>query len=224
MSTLSYAPEQKAKANLRPSRQAIKRAALALAAALGVAAAADFGHHYWTTGRFLESTDDAYVQAELDDHRAEGLRLHRARCWSATTSRSRPARCWRGSTTAISGPRSTRRGRRRGGRGRDPQSRCAVRPAAVVIEQGKADVAAATADLNFAAGRADPLRRPDEDRRRHGAARAADRATLRASSAQLQRAKSALVAAERKVDVLATERAKAERSATAPARSSSRRS
>src|SRR6266446_4771376 len=64
MSTLSYAAEQKAKTNLRPSRQAIKRAALALAAALGVAAAADFGRYYLTSGRYLETTDDAYVKAD----------------------------------------------------------------------------------------------------------------------------------------------------------------
>src|SRR2546429_9784187 len=64
MSTLSYTSEQKAKAGLRPSRQAIKHAALALAAALAVAAAADFGHYYLTTGRYLETTDDAYVKAD----------------------------------------------------------------------------------------------------------------------------------------------------------------
>src|SRR5438552_3974742 len=39
MSTLSYVPEQKAKTGLRPSRQLVKRAALALGVALGVAAA-----------------------------------------------------------------------------------------------------------------------------------------------------------------------------------------
>ena len=55
---------KKPKTSLRPSRQAIKRAALALAAALGVAAAADFGHYYLTTGRYLETTDDAYVKAD----------------------------------------------------------------------------------------------------------------------------------------------------------------
>src|SRR5438552_11354318 len=64
MSTLSYADAQNAKTGLRPSRQAIKRAALALAAALGVAAAADFGHYYLITGRYLETTDDAYVKAD----------------------------------------------------------------------------------------------------------------------------------------------------------------
>ena len=64
MSTLVYASEQKAKASLSPSRQAIKRAALALAAALGVAASVDFGHYYLTIGRYLETTDDAYVKAD----------------------------------------------------------------------------------------------------------------------------------------------------------------
>src|SRR5438552_16196285 len=64
MSTLSYALEQKAKIGLRPSRQLIKRAALALAVALGVAGTAAFGHYYLTTGRYLETTDDAYVKAD----------------------------------------------------------------------------------------------------------------------------------------------------------------
>jgi len=59
MSTLSYASEQKAQTGLRPSRHAVKRAALALAVALGVAVAADFGHYYLTTGRYLETADDA---------------------------------------------------------------------------------------------------------------------------------------------------------------------
>ena len=64
MSSISYAPGQGAKANLRPSGRAIKRAALALALALGVVAAAEFGHHYLTIGRYLETTDDAYVKAD----------------------------------------------------------------------------------------------------------------------------------------------------------------
>src|SRR5579862_5269827 len=47
-----------------PSRVAIKRAALGLAFAASVAAAADYGHYYWTAGRYLVSTDDAYVKAD----------------------------------------------------------------------------------------------------------------------------------------------------------------
>src|SRR6202035_5655273 len=64
MSTLSYLAEEKVQISLRPSRQAIKRAALAVALSLGVAAAADFGYGYLTTGQYLETTDDAYVQAD----------------------------------------------------------------------------------------------------------------------------------------------------------------
>src|SRR5882757_9795293 len=64
MSTASYVSDVKAKISLRPSRKAIKRAALALALTLGVAAAADFGYGYLTTGRYLETTDDAYVKAD----------------------------------------------------------------------------------------------------------------------------------------------------------------
>src|SRR5579862_6926202 len=64
MVDLSYAADLTAKTGLHPSRLAIKRAALALALALGVAGLSNFGYGYLTTGRYLESTDDAYVQAD----------------------------------------------------------------------------------------------------------------------------------------------------------------
>ena len=64
MSFLSYAADLHTKTSLRPSRRAIKRAALVLVLALGAAGAADFGYGYLTTGRYLESTDDAYVKAD----------------------------------------------------------------------------------------------------------------------------------------------------------------
>jgi membrane fusion protein, multidrug efflux system len=46
------------------SQGLLKRAALGALAVLGAAAAADYGTQYWQTGRFLVSTDDAYVQAD----------------------------------------------------------------------------------------------------------------------------------------------------------------
>ena len=64
MADLSYAVDSNTKTASRSYRQAIKRAALALALALGIAGAADFGYGYLTTGRYLESTDDAYVKAD----------------------------------------------------------------------------------------------------------------------------------------------------------------
>ncbi len=44
-------------------RRSLKRGLAAAAALAGVAAAAYYGDYYWTTGRFLVSTDDAYVAA-----------------------------------------------------------------------------------------------------------------------------------------------------------------
>ncbi len=42
----------------------IKRLALGAAAVAAAAAAGYYGHEYWTVGRFLESTNDAYLQAD----------------------------------------------------------------------------------------------------------------------------------------------------------------
>ena len=54
MSKAAYITETTDEINLKPSRRAIKRAALALALGLGVAAPGDFGYNYLTTGRYLE--------------------------------------------------------------------------------------------------------------------------------------------------------------------------
>jgi membrane fusion protein, multidrug efflux system len=51
------------KAGIRLSGGKLKQAALGLAVIAGVFGAADYGRYYWTTGRYLVSTDDAYVDA-----------------------------------------------------------------------------------------------------------------------------------------------------------------
>jgi membrane fusion protein (multidrug efflux system) len=48
-----------------PRRGLMKRTAWGLALLAGTAITGFFGYGYWTTGRFLESTDDAYVQADF---------------------------------------------------------------------------------------------------------------------------------------------------------------
>jgi membrane fusion protein (multidrug efflux system) len=50
-------------AGIRLSGGKLKQAALGLAVVAGVFAGADYGRYYWTTGRYLVSTDDAYVDA-----------------------------------------------------------------------------------------------------------------------------------------------------------------
>jgi membrane fusion protein (multidrug efflux system) len=55
-STITGAPPRR--------RRIVKRTALALALLAGAAGAGQFGYDYWSHGRFLVSTDDAYVKAD----------------------------------------------------------------------------------------------------------------------------------------------------------------
>src|ERR1700716_3279372 len=209
MSTLSYAAEQKAKTSLRPSRQAIKRAALALATALGVATATDFGHYYLTSGRYLETTDDAYVKADstIIAPKVSGYIAQ------VLVYDNQPATA--GQLLAKIDDRDFRAALRQA------DADVAASEAAVrnldaqlalqqpIIEQGTADIAAAEANLKFAQeeqARYDGLMKTGS-----GTVQRAQQtdAALRASNAQLQHAKSGLLAAERKVDVLTTERSQA---------------
>ena len=48
-------------ASLAPSSHGVLLAAVAIAALVG---AGDYGKYWWTSGRFLVSTDDAYLQAD----------------------------------------------------------------------------------------------------------------------------------------------------------------
>src|SRR5689334_15129824 len=45
-------------------RRWIKAGILGLSVAVGMVAAAGFGYRYWSVGRFLETTNDAYVKAD----------------------------------------------------------------------------------------------------------------------------------------------------------------
>jgi membrane fusion protein, multidrug efflux system len=48
----------------RKSRSVVKRGVLAAVLLAGAAFGGEYGYHYWTVGRFIESTDDAYVKAD----------------------------------------------------------------------------------------------------------------------------------------------------------------
>ncbi len=209
MSTLSYASEQKAKTGLRPSRQAIRRAALALAVALGVAAAADFGHYYLTTGLYLETTDDAYVKADstiiapkVSGYIAEVL-----------VSDNEPVKV--GQILARIDDRAFKTALKQA------QADVAASEAAVknlnaqielqepLIQQQAAEVDATEANLKFA----------QEERTRYdglmksgsGTVQRAQQtdAALRSQTAQLQQGKAGLIAANKKIEVLSTQRAQA---------------
>jgi membrane fusion protein (multidrug efflux system) len=206
---LSHVTDLQTKTSLRPSRQAIKRAALALAVALGVAGAADFGYGYLTTGRYLESTDDAYVKADstiispkVSGYIAEVLVGDNQPVKAGQLLAKIDDRDFR---TALDQANADVAASEAAVRNLDAQL-ALQQP---VIEQGTADVAAAEANLKFA--QEERARYDDLMKSGSGTIQRAQQtdAALREKVAQLQHGKSGLLAAQRKVDVLTTDRAKA---------------
>jgi membrane fusion protein (multidrug efflux system) len=209
MSNLSYVIEEKAKISLRPSQQAIKRAALALALSLGIAAAVGFGYGYLTTGRYLETTDDAYIKADstiispkVSGYIAEVL-----------VGDNEPVKAGqllariddRDFKTALDQARADLAASGAAVRNLDAQ----IELQQPVIQQQAAEVDAAEANLKFA--QEERARYDDLMKSGSGTVQRAQQtdAALREKTAQLQQGKSGLDAAKRKVEVLATDRAKA---------------
>src|SRR5712671_6810885 len=191
------------------TRRRLKRIALVLALLAGTAAGAYYGHDYWTAGRYLESTDDAYVKADstIVSPKVSGY------IGEVLVGDNQPVKA--GQLLARIDDRDFRAALNQA------DADVAAAEAAVrnldaqialqqpLIEQGTADVAAAEATLKFAQeeqARYDGLMKSGS-----GTIQRAQQtdAALREKTAQLQHGKSGLLAAERKVDVLTTERAKA---------------
>jgi membrane fusion protein (multidrug efflux system) len=209
MSNAAYVLEKNREISLSPSRLAIKRTALALALALGVAGAVGFGHYYLTTGQYLETTDDAYVQADstiiapkVPGYIAEVL-----------VSDNEPVKA--GQLLARIDDRDFKTALNQA------KADVAASDAAVrnlnaqidlqqpLIQQQAAEVDATEANLKFA----------QEERKRYddlmksgsGTVQRAQQtdAALRAQTAQLQQSKAGLIAANKKLEVLSTQRAQA---------------
>jgi membrane fusion protein, multidrug efflux system len=209
MSNASYVSETDKEISLKPAHRSIKRAALALVLALGVAATADFSHYYLTTGRYLESTDDAYVKADstiiapkVSGYIAEVL-----------VSDNEPVKAgqllaridYRDFRAALNQARADVAASAAAVRNLDAQ----LELQQPLIEQQAAEVDAAEANLKFA----------EEERTRYdnlmktgsGTVQRAQQtdAALRAQTAQLQQGRSGLLAARKRIEVLQTQRAQA---------------
>ena len=209
MSNVSYVTESNGKISLSPSRRAIRRAAIGLALAIGIAVAGDYGYEYLRTGRYLESTDDAYVKADstiiapkVSGYIAKVLVGDNEKVRAGQTLAKIDDRDFK---TALDQARADVAAAEASVRNIDAQ----LELQQPIIEQGTADVAAADANLKFAQeerARYDELMKSGS-----GTIQRAQQtdAALRASSAQLQHAKSGLLAAQRKIDVLTTQRAQA---------------
>jgi membrane fusion protein (multidrug efflux system) len=205
----AHIAEKTTEISLAPSRQAIKRVALALAVALGIAAAADFGHYYLTTGRYLETTDDAYVKADstiiapkVSGYIAQVLVGDNQPVKAGQVLAEIDDRDFR---TALNQAKADVAASEAAVRNLNAQ----IELQEPLIQQQAAEVDAATANLKFA----------QEERTRYdelmksgsGTIQRAQQtdAALRALTAQLQQSKAGLVAANKKVEILSTERAKA---------------
>ena len=210
MSNASYVADTQTKISLRPPRQAIKRGALAVALALGVAGAADFGHYYLTTGRYLETTDDAFVKADstIIAPKVSGY------ISNVLVSDNEPVKA--GQLLARIDDRDFRTALNQAGAD-VAASEAAVKNLNAQIElqeplirQQAAEVDAAEANLKFA--QQERTRYDDLMKSGSGTVQRAQQtdAALRAQTAQLLQGKAGLDAANKKIEVLSTERAKAD--------------
>jgi len=191
------------------SRGRLKRIALVLALLAGTASGAYYGHDYWTRSRYLESTDDAYVKTDstiiapkISGYIAQVL-----------VSDNQPVKAGqllariddRDFTAALDQTHADVAAAEAAVRNLDAQ----IALQQPLIEQDTADVAAAEATLQFA--QEEQTRYDGLMKSGSGTIQRAQQtdAALREKTAQLQRGKSGLLAAQKKVDVLTTERAKA---------------
>ena len=209
MAVMTYESEQRQNTSTWPSRQTLKRGALATVAALAIVAAAAYGYDYVITGRYLESTDDAYVQADstlispkVSGYIAEVLvndnqPVKAGQVLARIDDRDFKASLEQAQADVASADAAVR----------NLDAQIALQQP--VIEQATADVGVAEANLQFA--QEEQTRYQGLMKTGSGTIQRAQQtdAALRAQSGQLQHDKFALVAAQKKVDVLTTDRARA---------------
>ena len=195
---------------LLPSRKAIKRALLGTAVIAGLIAGADFGYRYWTVGQYLQTTDDAYVKADyttvapkISGYIAKVLVQDNERVKAGQVLARIDARDFQ---TALDQARADVEAAQAAVRNIDAQ----IALQHSVIDQQKAAIVAAEASLKFA--NQDRARYRDLMKTGFGTVQRAQQteAASRERAAELQRDRAGLVAAGKKLAVLATERGKAQ--------------
>ena len=193
-----------------PSKITMQRMGLGVAAAAGLAAAAVSGYHYWKVGQYLQSTDNAYVQADfttvspkISGYIAEVLVEDNKKVAAGRILARIDDRDFRVALDQAKADVATADAAIGNLDAQIVQQRSA-------IDQEKADIAAAEATLSFA--EADNTRYGNLLKTGYGTAQRAQQAdsALREKTAQLQRSRAGLLVAERKIDVLTSERVKAE--------------
>jgi len=192
------------------SKAALKRSALGvgLLAALGIGV--DWGYDYWKVGQYQVSTDNAYVQADyttiapkisgyVTEVRVEdNQKVQAGRVLARIDDRDFRVALDQANADVEAAEATLRN--------LDAQ----IAQQQSVIDQTNADIASAQAALTFA--EADNARYGALVRTGYGTVQRAQQAetALKEKTAQLQHDRASLLVAERKVDVLKTERTRAE--------------
>jgi membrane fusion protein (multidrug efflux system) len=195
----------------RPPRRRLRlrHIVLTLAGLIAVAAVSLYGHHWWTTGRFLEETDDAYTQADavtvaprVGGTISEVLVTDNQLVQAGQVVAKIDDRDYR---AALAQAQADAAAARADIGNLDAQ----ITLQQAAIEQARTDIASAQAALDFA--RADYARYTDLMRTGNGTVQRAQQADadIRAKTAALARSRAALDAAQQQVQVLQAQRAKA---------------
>ncbi|TPJ55822.1 HlyD family secretion protein [Mesorhizobium sp. B2-2-4] len=206
--TLEYPVE--VKPARRSRKTMIKRTVVGLGLVAGLTAAALYGYDYWTVGQYLQSTDDAYVKADyttvapkISGHIAEVLVEDNTPVKAGQVLARIDDRDFR---TALDQAQANVEAAEATLHNLDAQ----IGLQHSVVEQQKANVAATEAKLKFAQQEGDRYKTLLKSG--YGTSQRAQQAaaSLGENEAQLQRDRAALVAARKAIDVLTTERGKAE--------------
>jgi membrane fusion protein (multidrug efflux system) len=196
-------------ASARPRRRGVRRVLLVVVLLVVVAVAAGYGYQWWTTGRFLQATDDAYTHA---DAASIAPRVAGTVSEVLVTDNQRVRA---GQVLARIDPRDFRAAldQAKADAG-SAQAEIGSLDAQITlqsatIEQAQADIVAAQAALDFA--RSDYTRYTDLMRSGNGTVQRAQQADtdIRSRTAALARSRAGYAAAEQQVQVLRAQRAKA---------------
>ncbi|MFA7307660.1 MAG: HlyD family secretion protein [Hyphomicrobium sp.] len=200
--------EQGAATPAKP-RSVARRSAVAAALMLGAAAIGYYGYDYWTTGQYLQSTDDAYVKADyttiapkVSGYIADVLVADNQTVKAGAVLAHIDDRDFR---TALAQAQADVKASEAAVRNLDAQ----LTLQNSIIDQAKATVAATQASLTFA--QADADRYHELTKTGLGTVQRAQQTESIKSqtTAQLQRDQAARVSVEAKVVVLTTEREQA---------------
>jgi len=209
MSTLSYASEGSAKTGVGLPRRALKRVALALAITVAGVSVADLAYDYLTIGRYLETTDDAYVKADstiiapkVTGYIAEVLVSDNQSVNAGQVLARIDDRDFR---TALNQAKADVAAAEAAIRNLDSQ----IELQQPLIQQQAAEVDGAEANLKFA--QEERSRYDDLMKSGSGTIQRAQQtdAALRVQTAQLLQSRAGLIAANKKIEVLSAQRAQA---------------